>query len=63
MAIVSALLGPRPDAPAGSLEFRPLLGPDGRPPLGELSVTGLRFAGRPLTVRLAADGSVTSSLA
>ncbi|HST48975.1 glycogen debranching N-terminal domain-containing protein [Jatrophihabitans sp.] len=62
MAIVSALLGPRPDAPAGSLEFRPLLGPAGRPPLGELSVTGLRFAGRPLSVRLAADGSVTSTL-
>ena len=62
VAIVSALLGPRPDAPAGTLEFRPLLGPDGRPPLGELSVTGLRFAGRPLSVRLAADGSVTSSL-
>jgi glycogen debranching enzyme len=63
MAIVTALLGPRPDAPAGSLEFRPLLsGPAGRPPLGELTVTGLRFAGRPLSVHLAADGSVTSSL-
>ncbi len=62
MAIVSALLGPRPDAPAGSLAFRPLLGPDGRPVLGELSVTGLRFAGRPLSVRVAADGTVTSSV-
>ncbi|MEO6502400.1 MAG: glycogen debranching N-terminal domain-containing protein [Jatrophihabitantaceae bacterium] len=58
IAILSALLGPRPDATTGSLEFRPL-----RPGLaGELAVTGLRFAGRPLAVRLSADGSVTSSL-
>jgi len=62
VAIVSALVGPVPDAPAGTLEFRPLLGPDGRPPLGELAISGLRFAGRQLSVRLAADGSVISSL-
>jgi glycogen debranching enzyme len=76
MAIVSALLGPRPDAPAGTLEFRPLRSalvavqttapdaalPQGESLLGELAVTGLRFAGQPLAVRVAADGSVTSSL-
>ena len=60
VAIVTALLGPRPDAPAGSLEFRPLH-LEGRPPLGELAVTGLRFAGRPLAVRLAAEATVTTS--
>jgi glycogen debranching enzyme len=87
MAIVTALLGPRPDAPAGTLEFRPLRstadaalssGPDAALssaaddaldsavdaalPLGELAVTGLRFVGRTLSVRVTADGSVTSSL-
>jgi glycogen debranching enzyme len=92
IAILTALLGPRPDAPAGSLGFQPLRSepevlpvgelpvgeppvgepPEGEPPegelpagelpLGELAVTGLRFAGRPLAVRLAADGPVTSSL-
>jgi glycogen debranching enzyme len=60
LAILTALLGPRPDAPAGSLEFRPLLS-GAELALGELAVTGLRFAGRPLSVRLAADGSVTNS--
>ena len=59
MAIVTALLGPRPDAAAGSLEFRPLrLAPDA----GGLAVTGLRFAGRPLSVRVSAEGEVTGSL-
>lgn len=62
IAILSALLGPRPDAPAGSLEFRPLGAGLGVLPVGELAVTGLRFAGRPLAVRLTPDGSVTSSL-
>ncbi|HEY0166066.1 MAG TPA: glycogen debranching N-terminal domain-containing protein [Jatrophihabitans sp.] len=63
IAIMAALLGPRPDAPTGSLEFRPLRpGPDGALPVGELTVTGLRFAGQPLAVELAADGSLTSAL-
>lgn len=65
IAILTALLGPRPDAPAGSLEFRPLRsgpGADAGLPLGELAVTGLSFAGQPLAARLAADGSVTSSI-
>ena len=61
VAIVTALLGLRPDAPAGALELRPLRTEAG-PPLGELAVTGLRFAGRPLSVRVSADGSATSSL-
>ena len=62
IAIVTALLGPRPDATAGTLEFRPLLPAlDSEPnagslPPGELAVTGLRFAGRPLAVRVSADG-------
>ncbi len=60
VAIVAALLGPQPDAPAGSLRFRPLRAEPGSG--GELAVSGLRFAGRPLAVRLSADGSVTSSL-
>lgn len=58
IAIAAAVLGPRPDAPAGSLEFRPLL----PSPVGELSVSGLRFAGRPLSVRLSGDGTLSSSL-
>jgi glycogen debranching enzyme len=67
IAILAALLGPRPDARAGSLDFRPLRsgsadGPNSELPVGELTVTGLRFAGQPLAVRLAADGSVSSSL-
>ncbi|HEX8092975.1 amylo-alpha-1,6-glucosidase, partial [Jatrophihabitans sp.] len=83
MAIVTALLGPRPDAPAGALEFRPLkvrpaevpsvefrpstvpppaAEPGAGVPAGELAVTGLRFAGWPLSVRMSADGSVSSSL-
>ncbi len=61
IAIVSALLGPRPDAAAGTLEFQPLRPLPGRLPVGELAVSGLRFAGRPLAVRLAADGSVTAT--
>ncbi|MDQ1738372.1 MAG: hypothetical protein QOE53_24, partial [Pseudonocardiales bacterium] len=63
MAIVTALLGPRPDAAAGSLEFRPLrAAPATALPPGELAVTGLRFAGRPLSVRVSADGVATSAL-
>lgn len=54
VAIVTALLGPRPDAPAGQLTFRPLT----PQPVGPLSLAGLRFAGLPLTARLSADGRV-----
>ncbi|MDQ2837515.1 MAG: amylo-alpha-1,6-glucosidase [Actinomycetota bacterium] len=56
VAILSAVLGPRPDAPAGRLDFAPL-----RPsPVGELSVRGLRFAGRPMDVTLSVDGAVSA---
>jgi glycogen debranching enzyme len=54
LAVLSAVLGPEPDAPAGRLGFRPLT----PLPLGPLRVRGLRFAGRPVTLELAADGSV-----
>ncbi|HET6209094.1 MAG TPA: glycogen debranching N-terminal domain-containing protein [Jatrophihabitans sp.] len=54
LAVLSAVLGPRPDAPAGRLAFRPLAGQ----PVGPVRVSGLRFAGRPLTVQLTADGRV-----
>ena len=60
VAILTALLGARPDAPAGALEFRPLR-PEAGPP-DELAVTGLRFAGQPLSVRISADGTVASTL-
>jgi glycogen debranching enzyme len=58
IAIAAAVLGPRPDATTGSLEFRPLL----PSPVGQLSISGLRFAGRLLSVRLSADGTISSSL-
>lgn len=55
LAILSAVIGTKPDAPNDKLEFVPL-----RPsPVGELTVSGLRFAGRPLRVELAADGTIT----
>jgi glycogen debranching enzyme len=53
MAMLSAVLGPRPDAANGALEFQPL-----RPsPVGTVSAD-LRFAGEAVSVELAADGSV-----
>ncbi len=51
VAILSAVLGPRPDAPNGTLEFRPLL----PSPVGPVSAR-LRLAGVPIGVELAADG-------
>lgn len=54
MAIVSAILGPRPDAPSGHLEFVALL----PSPVGELNARGLQFAGGSIDVVLSADGIV-----
>ena len=54
IAILSAVLGPRPDAPSGRIEFTPL-----RPsPVGNITVRGLRFGGWPLDVELSGDGTV-----
>ncbi len=56
IAILSAVLGPRPDAPADTLSFQPLA----PSPVGELTVRGLRFAGKPLDVELSAEGTMLS---
>jgi glycogen debranching enzyme len=51
--LISVALGFEPDAPAGRLTLRPA-----RPAAyGQMSVTGLRFAGRSFGVSCAADGS------
>lgn len=53
-AVVSCVLGIRADVPAGRLTLNPM-----RPsPFGELTVTGLRVAGEPVSVHLDADGAV-----
>ena len=54
IAILTAVLGPRPNAPAGTIEFRPLA----PAPVGELIVRGLRFNGGPLAVELDRQGTV-----
>lgn len=54
VAMLAAVLGPRPDAPAGRLTFQPL----DPQPVGSVSLAGLRFADRTITARLAADGTV-----
>ncbi|WP_194236176.1 glycogen debranching N-terminal domain-containing protein [Streptomyces acidicola] len=46
--LLTALAGIRPDAPAGSVTLRPMRGA----PLGEISLTGLRVAGAPFSVRV-----------
>ena len=51
--LISVALGFEPDAPAGRLTLRPA-----RPAAyGQMTVRGLRFAGRSFGVRCAADGS------
>lgn len=52
VVLLTAILGLAPDVPAGRIRLAPL-----RPsPVGELTVRGLRVAGRPLDVDLTADG-------
>lgn len=46
--MLTTLAGVRPDAPAGTVKLRPLRGA----PLGEISLTGLRVAGAPFSVRV-----------
>ncbi|RBQ18375.1 amylo-alpha-1,6-glucosidase [Spongiactinospora rosea] len=57
VSIVNAVLGVRPDVPAGRVALRPLAGA----PLGALSVRGLRIAGADVeaAVDAAGDGSLT----
>jgi hypothetical protein len=46
--LLTALVGIRPDAPAGTVTLRPVRGA----PLGEIVLTGLRLAGAPFSVRV-----------
>jgi hypothetical protein len=55
--VLGAALGLRPDVPGGTLDVAPPV----PAPLGAVSVDGLRLAGRPLSVRVAADGRVEAS--
>ena len=50
--LLSALAGIRPDAPAGTVTLRPVRSA----PLGEISLTGLRLAGAPFSVRVSRLG-------
>ncbi|WP_233521801.1 glucosidase family protein [Streptomyces triticagri] len=50
--ILTALIGVRPDAPAGTVTLRPLRST----PLGDLTLTGLVFAGGAFTARVNAQG-------
>ncbi len=56
VAVVSASLGLAPDVPRGTLDVRPAA----PSPVGALEVRGLRLAGAPLDVAIAADGTVRS---
>ncbi|KOG37761.1 glycogen debranching protein [Streptomyces resistomycificus] len=50
--LLATLVGIRPDAPAGAVTLRPLRSA----PLGEISLTGLRVAGSPFSVRVSRLG-------
>ncbi|MEH0575156.1 glycogen debranching N-terminal domain-containing protein [Streptomyces sp. B21-108] len=50
--LLTALAGVRPDAPAGTVTLRPVPSV----PLGEISLTGLRVAGAPFSVRVSRLG-------
>ncbi|MDH6548209.1 glycogen debranching N-terminal domain-containing protein [Streptomyces sp. SAI-041] len=50
--LLSALAGIRPDVPAGTVPLRPVHSA----PLGEISLTGLRIAGAPFSVRVSRLG-------
>ncbi|WHP17670.1 glycogen debranching N-terminal domain-containing protein [Cellulomonas sp. ES6] len=52
VSVLGAALGLRPDVPGGRLDVRP----PAPAPLGAVAVEGLRLAGRPLAVRVGADG-------
>ena len=52
--MLAAVLGVDPDAPRGELR----LAPPAPSPVGAVHAEGLTFAGRPLAVRIDADGGV-----
>ncbi|MDF3298327.1 glycogen debranching N-terminal domain-containing protein [Streptomyces tropicalis] len=53
VALLTALAGMRPDAPARTVTLRPLR----TAPLGEIGLTGLRVAGAPFSVRVSRLGA------
>lgn len=55
VAVLGARLGLRADAQAGTLDVAPV------PGVGAIEVSGLRFAGRPVTIAVDDAGSVTRS--
>lgn len=55
VAVLGARLGLRADAQAGTLDVAPV------PGVGAIEVSGLRFAGRPMTIAVDDAGSVTRS--
>lgn len=55
IALLSSVLGLRPDVPGGTLLVSPAAGA----PVGSLRVTGLRLAGHDLEVSVGADGGAT----
>ena len=57
VAVLTAVVGLRPDVPGGRLGLAPLAGT----PLGPLRVRGLRVAGRALDVEVRADGTASAS--
>jgi glycogen debranching enzyme len=54
VALLSAIVGVTADVPAGAVTVRPMT----PSPVGALSVDGLRVAGEPLSLSVAADGSL-----
>lgn len=54
VVILTSALGLRPDVPGGRINIRPSV----PSPFGALHVTGLRLAGQPLAVHIAADGEL-----
>jgi hypothetical protein len=54
VALLSAIVGITADVPAGAVTVRPMT----PSPVGALAVDGLRVAGEPLSLSVAADGSL-----
>jgi glycogen debranching enzyme len=60
ITVLHAVLGVRPDVPAGTLAVTPLVvAPQAGAPLGALAARGLRVAGSPLDVSVDASGAPT----
>jgi hypothetical protein len=54
VALLSAIVGVTADVPAGAVTVRPMT----PSPVGALAVDGLRVASEPLSLSVAADGSL-----